>query len=130
MRELIDALIEKLKPLTHEQIITALQYAIEGNSHWSGEKRPKGKKKDDDESSVALDDDASVHLGVLHDGLVLGLGTIAELKSLTTSTLHALISYKSCMEYGETARKSDRDKALVDYYGVLDEIKEAHREKA
>lgn len=66
---------------------------------------------------------------MLHDGLVLKIGTIAEIKSLTTSSLRALIDYKREIDTGEAARKNDRNRALVDYYGILDELKKAHKER-
>lgn len=66
---------------------------------------------------------------MMHDGLVLRLGTLSDIKSMTTSSLRALIDYKGEIDYGEVSRKRDRNRALVDYYGVLDEIKKAHKER-
>ena len=128
MNELITALIEELRPLTYEQIITALQYATEGNCHWDGERKPPLKREDDDNDSIKRDD-MSLEIGMMHDGLILKIGTIAEIKSLTTSSLRALIDYKREIDSGEAARKNDRNRALVDYYGILDELKKAHKER-
>ena len=71
----------------------------------------------------------SLEIGMMHDGLILKIGTIAEIKSLTTSSLRALIDYKREIDSGEAARKNDRNRALVDYYGILDELKKAHKER-
>ena len=127
--ELITALIEQLKPLTYEQIITALQYATEGSCHWEGERRPSHKREDDDNDDDLKRDDMSLEVGMMHDGLILRLDTLSEIKSMTTSSLRALIDYKSEIDYGEVSRKRDRDHALIDYYGVLDEIRKAHKER-
>ena len=40
-----------------------------------------------------------------------------------------LVEYKTELEYGESSRKSVKNRRLIDYYNVLDEIKEAHKEE-
>lgn len=64
---------------------------------------------------------------MLKDGLVLRLGSPSELKGMTTSCLHLLLEYAHQIEFGEAHTKHTKNKKMIEYYCVLDELKSAHK---
>ncbi len=126
MSDEIQSLVMLLKPYTFNQMITALNYAVQGDLPWNGEDRGKKKTCEDEDGEELDDENSCVEVGMLNNGMVLRLGSIEEMKGLTTSTMHMLIQYKSEIDFMEASVKDHKNQRLGNYYLVLDEIKEAH----
>ena len=130
----IEELKEKLKPLTYDQIDAALSFVVQGFNHFDCEMKSTRKredKEDDGEGYYESDDEYScVEVGLMKDGLMLNLGTISELKDMTTSSLLMLVDYKKQAEFGVSHMKANKNRRLVDYYCVLEDIKDAAKKRA
>jgi len=120
----------KLLGTTFRQLIAVLEYVVLGNSPDDFEREPKTSKDDEDEDSPSLlppDDDIDFSVGVVSEGMILEIGSMSDLKSMTMSHLQTLIAYKNAMKYGPNKARDARH--IGEYYRVLEEIREAHRGK-
>ena len=127
----VKELTDKVSPFTFDQIMAALDFAQYGRNPQDCEKKGKSRKAnedEDDEEDAYLDEEYEcVEIGMLKDGLVFHLGSLSELKGMTTSCLHLLLEYARQMEFGEANTKHTKNKKMIEYYCVLDEIKSAHK---
>lgn len=119
---------ERLRGTTFRQLFAVLEYIQNGNSAEAFEAGPKnGDDEDEDGDSACPRDDVDYFVGVVSEGLILEIGSISDIKGMTTSQLQTLIAYKNAMKYGPNKAREAR--YLGDYYQVLEEIKKAHTEK-
>ncbi len=128
--EELTAMKEVILPFTYEQVTGALDYVVAGLNHFDGEKKSTRRRKDeeDDDNIEDFDDEYScIEIGMLKDGMVLKLGTLQELKTMTTSGLQMLLQYATEVKYYESAYKSNKNKRLIEYYSVLEDIKDNHK---
>lgn len=122
--DLSKKLCMKLSNYTVRQVTNAIQYVVEGNNPVDCETLPTPKKKEDEEDELPSDD-FCFEIGVMYDGVLLKLGSPTELKKMTASRLLALVQYRKLMKFGFD-NKGRENKALGQYYAVLEEIKEKH----
>lgn len=120
------ALVEKLKDKTMTSIADALLYTVEGNKPHDAEPKAHDRKKDDEEEEMFDAENSCFEIGVLNNGILYSLGGVNELKGMTTSRLLALVQYKKMMKFGSMKKESEA-RALGEYYAVLEEIKENHK---
>lgn len=131
--EALDKLKEKIKGYTLRQLMNALYYAIQGNDPSAGEAVAKAREHafdhiGEDEGEFNDINDYCYEMGVLNKGVLYNLGTIDEMKGMTTSRLLGLIEYKRAMKNGRQNKHEDV-RRLGEYYAVLEEIKEAHNKQ-
>ena len=116
----------KLSKYTLQQVQNAVSYAVFGNSPSKCERRPVSSLKKEVEDDEQEDENYCYEVGLLRQGLMYKLGSVEEIKKMTTLELQMLIEYELYLKYGSERHKSQHEKNLVDYYGVLDEIRSAH----
>lgn len=121
----IDELSKKLSQFTISQVWNALIYVSMGNFIGSKEKPPAKRNIDDsaDNDELTEDESISVHYGLAKNGVILGLGSMDDVKKFTTSELEVMMELKLSMEGGKQSKKNMHRKHLAEYYAVLNEIK-------
>lgn len=81
----IDGTKKWLNGATYRQVLAALSWVLNGNKEII-------RELDDEEDKESEDDDeTSIHIGLVHQGQALSLGTLDDLCSMTTSSLLATI---------------------------------------
>ena len=120
----------KLAGYTVQQVQNAVSYAVLGNDPSKCEARPLSsiKKEKAEEEEARDDEDYCYEIGLLRQGVMYRLGSAEQIRKMTTSELEMLVEYELYMKFGSERKKSQHEKNLVDYYGVLDEIRGAHNE--
>ncbi len=114
-----------IAPWTIRQVASAVVYAMHGddaNACEEAAEKPSDKKKKWWWFRRRESENLSFEVGALRVGQALNLGTVDELKKLTLSEIHVLITYKSELGNGKGARKSEHDRRVVDYFVTRDEI--------
>lgn len=122
-----DFTARRLGAFTRRRLWAALMYLLTGDDATAGEKRAKGAEctAADDEPPCG---DVCLAVGVLHNGMVMRLGTPGDLQRLTRREVESCVAYSEAIKLGEPLMKSQRGERLAHYFGVLDEItKEAQR---
>lgn len=121
-----DFTARRLGKLTRRRLWAALRYLLTGSDATAGEKSAKGAEcKDDDDPPCG---DECLAVGVLHNGMVMRLGSPGDLQRLTRREVESCVAYAQAVKLGEPLMKSQRGERLAQYFAVLDEItKEAKR---
>ena len=128
LKEMRDALekfaVEKLAKYTVRQVTCCVMWCMFG-SDWAVDER--AASRDDDECDDGHDDElTSPSVGVIRDGMALGLGiSLHDAMHMTRSGLHAVVMRAYKLK-GVDVSKSVYDRAIGDYYATLDEIKRSH----
>ena len=128
LKEMRDALeefaVEKLAKYTVRQVTCCVMWCMFG-SDWAADER--AASRDDDECDDGHDDElTSPSVGVIRDGMALGLGiSLHDAMHMTRSGLHAVVMRAYKLK-GVDVSKSVYDRAIGDYYATLDEIKRNH----
>lgn len=117
----------KLSRYTVRQVRNAVSYAVFGNDPSKREARPASSLKKEAERDAPGDEDFCYEVGLMRQGLIYRLGSVDEIRKMTTSELEMLIEYELYLRFGSERNKSQHQRNLVDYYGVLDEIRSAHK---
>ena len=115
---------DKLGSCTIRQVQNALEYAVFGNCETACEERAKKAVEKNNTDNV---DNYCYEVGVLRQGIVFGLGNPDDIKKMTLSEAQMFIEYKMQMKYGSQKTKSEHSKYIGEYYAVLDELKEKHK---
>lgn len=127
-KEIKHLFCDLLKDCTMRQLDNALMYAINGNNAEDGERLAiKSDQKEKDEEPE--DEGYCFAAGMMRLGVAYEIGTPDEIKKMTTSELESYITFVSHSKYGDVAIKNDHSRNLVNYLGVLDEIRERGRTK-
>ena len=129
VKQAVSEFLKKVSNYTMTQLQEALAYAVFGNDVSSKEERPskvseKEKEKDDNSPE---DENYCYEVGLLREGLLFNLGSPEEIKRLTVSELEMYIDYQMFLKYGSERTKSQHQRNLVEYYGVLDEIRSKNK---
>lgn len=116
-----------LAPFTLAQIAAALMYAERGNAATEGEHAVPRPHKDEPAEELQPDE-RCYEIGVLYQGVMLSLGSPAELKGLTISTLNAMVREKLRRDerFGLQFKDLATD-AMADYLRTKDAITERLR---
>lgn len=111
---------------TRAQLAAALEYALYGNDATAGESAPpqEAKPRESEDEREPMPQWA----GVLRDGVALKLGTLTELKQLTTSQLYALVQYSIECKHGGKLGDAAKSTPLGDYMRTLESIRNAATE--
>ena len=116
-----------VRQYTRAQLSAALEYAMYGNDATSGESAPpregKPRKSEDEREPMPL------WAGVLRDGVALKLGTLKDLKYLTTSQLYALVQYTIECKHGGKLGEAAKSTPLGDYLRTREAIRDAGEKK-
>ena len=111
---------------TRAQLAAALEYALYGNDATAGESAPpceeRPRESEDEREPMPQ------WAGVLRDGIALRLGTLAELKQLTTSQLYALVQYTIECKHGGKLGDAAKSTPLGDYMRTLESVRSAATE--
>ena len=126
-RTVCDFVNQSLSKYTVQQVQNAISYVIFGNDHSKRERRPESSVKKEAEKDVPEDENFCYEVGLLRQGLICKIGSVEELKKMTTLELQMLIEYDLFLKFGSERNKSQHERDLVDYYGVLDDIRSAHK---
>lgn len=113
-----------LAPFTLDQIAAALFYAENGNSAVVGE-HPARRPSKDEQADDIQPDERCYEMGVLYQGVMLGLGSPNELKGLTVSALNAMVRERLRRDerFGVQFKEIQTD-AMADYLRTKDAITE------
>lgn len=115
----VEEMRERLGFATMRQIAAAIGYAVHGFSPDYGEDPVPAKGGEDEIPG----EDVSFAVGVLHHGMALRLGSVADLKSLSVRVLDEMIMRAISVSSGENARKYSASAAEDDYLRTFDAIK-------
>ena len=115
-----------IRRYTRAQLAAALEYALYGNDATAGESAPP--REDRPSESEDEREPMPQWAGVLRDGIALRLGTLAELKQLTTSQLYALVQYTIECKHGGKLGDAAKSTPLGDYMRTLESIRNAATE--
>ena len=125
-----DAIAEfatKLSGITLGQLQNVLSYVLFGNDQTKKEERAKAVVEKESQSDQPEDENYCYEIGLLRQGMMYKLGDAASISKMTTSEIEMLIAYELAMKFGAERDKSQHEKNLVEYYGVLDEIRSKHK---
>ena len=125
-----DAIAEfatKLSGITLGQLQNVLSYVLFGNDQTKKEERAKAVVEKESQSDQPEDENYCYEIGLLRQGMMYKLGDAASISKMTTSEIEMLIAYELAMQFGAERDKSQHEKNLVEYYGVLDEIRSKHK---
>ena len=115
---------ETISGYTPRQIVAATRYVIDGNDATTGE-YPEHKRRE--ETSDESDGDFCAAIGVLCNGIAVGLGvSLEDGKKLTRAQLEAM-KENALETKGLYDRKAMRGIFAADYFATLDSIKERLR---
>lgn len=108
----------RLAAFTVRQIVAAVGYAVHGFSAHEGETaKPREGTGADDGGELR-----SVHAGLLRQGVVYRLGSMAELRGLQPSVLRGMLIHAMSAAHGSDVGKDAADDADNDYLRTLDDI--------
>ena len=122
-----DFVTQSLSKYTVQQVQNAISYVIFGNDHSKCEKRSESSVKKESKKDIPEDENFCYEVGLLRQGLICKIGTVAEIKKMTTTELQMFIDYEMFLRFGSDRNKSQHERDLVEYYGVLDEIRSTHK---
>lgn len=111
---------------TRAQLSAALEYAMYGNDATSGESAPPREARPRESEDVR--EPMPLWAGVLRDGVALKLGSLEELRQLTTSQLYALVQYAIEIKHGGKLGDAAKSTPLGDYMRTLESIRNAATE--
>lgn len=116
----------RLSGHTLREVNACMDYAENGADAASGEDGPRCAPAADADEHLPLPDWCS-EIGVVRDGQSLGLGIpLRDALSMTHAHLRAVVDRAYDRLCGDGGKES-RQEAVGDYYRILDEIVEAHR---
>ena len=115
-----------IRRYTRAQLTMALEYALYGNDATAGESAPP--REDRPRESEDVREPMPQWAGVLRDGVALKLGTLTELRQLTTSQLYALVQYSIECKHGGKLGDAAKSTPLGDYMRTLEAVRNAAKE--
>lgn len=114
----------RLGALTRRRLWAALSYLLLGDNAAAGEERAANRDAAAGaESAAPKNEDECVAVGVLHEAMILKLGTAADLRKMTRREVESVVAYAEAVKFGESFIKSQRGERLAEYFAVLDEIR-------
>lgn len=117
---------EKLGDFTLFQVQNALEYAMSGNDPCSMEQRAKRVIDKEDKSQMETEN-YCYEAGLMRQGIMYGIGKVEDIKEMTVSEVRMFIEYKLFQKFGSEKTKSEHSTRLGEYFAVLDEIRDNHK---